>query len=58
MIPALNSNVNIFIKEEHLHHDDWMASASQQNYHEHIDLEKEFLNINDPKKHWKYFNFS
>ena len=35
-----------------------MADASQKDYHEHIDLEEEFQAINDPKKHWNYFNFS
>tara|TARA_B100001248_G_scaffold258887_1_gene243938 strand:- start:1429 stop:2406 length:978 start_codon:yes stop_codon:yes gene_type:complete len=60
MIPVLNSNVEYFYQGGTFtpNNDDWMASASQQNYHEHIDIEKEFMNINDPKKHWNYFNFS
>ena len=51
MIPVLNSNVEYFYQGGAFtpNNDDWMESASQQNYHEHIDLEKEFLNINDPK---------
>ena len=60
MIPVLNSSVEYFYQGGTFtpNNDDWMASASQQDYHEHIDLEKEFYSINDPKKHWEYFNFS
>ena len=35
----------------------WQVQA-QQDYHEHIDLEKELMSINSPKKHWNYYNFS
>ena len=60
MIPVLNSNVEYFYLGGKFtpNNDDWMASASQQNYHEHIDLEKELMSINSPKKHWNYYNFS
>lgn len=60
MIPVLNSAVEYFYQGGTFtpNNDDWMASATQQDYHEHIDLEKEFYSINDPKKHWNYFNFS
>ena len=60
MVPVLNSNVEYFYQGGTFtpNNDDWMANASQKDYHEHIDLEEEFLAINDPKKHWNYFNFS
>ena len=60
MVPVLNSNVEYFYQGGTFtpNNDDWMASASQKDYHEHIDLEEEFQAINDPKKHWNYFNFS
>ena len=60
MVPVLNSNVEYFYQGGTFtpNNDDWMADASQKDYHEHIDLEEEFLTINDPKKHWNYFNFS
>ena len=59
MVPVLNSNVEYFYQGGTFtpNNDDWMASATQQDYHEHIDLEKEFYSINDPKNHWNYFNF-
>ena len=60
MVPVLNSNVEYFYQGGTFtpNNDDWMADASQKDYHEHIDLEEEFQAINDPKKHWNYFNFS
>ena len=60
MIPVLNSSVEYFYQGGVFtpNNDDWMAGATQQDYHEQIDLEKEFYSINDPKKHWNYFNFS
>ena len=60
MVPVLNSNVEYFYQGGTFtpNNDDWMANASQKDYHEHIDLEEEFQAINDPKKHWKYFNLS
>ena len=60
MVPVLNSNVEYFYQGGTFtpNNDDWMAGASQKNYHEHIDLEEELKAINDPKKHWNYFNFS
>ena len=60
MVPVLNSNVEYFYQGGTFtpNNDDWMANASQKDYHEHIDLEEEFQAINDPKKHWNYFNFS
>ncbi len=60
MVPVLNSNVVYFYQGGTFtpNNDDWMANASQKDYHEHIDLKEEFLAINDPKKHWNYFNFS
>ena len=60
MIPVLNSSVEYFYQGGTFtpNNDDWMASATQQDYHEQIDFEKEFYSINDPKKHWNYFNFS
>jgi len=60
MVPVLNSNVDYFYQGGVFtpNNDDWMANASQKDYHEHIDLEEEFQAINDPKKHWNYFNFS
>ena len=60
MVPVLNSNVEYFYQGGTFtpNNDDWMADASQKDYHEHIDLEGEFQAINDPKKPWNYFNFS
>ena len=60
MVPVLNSNVEYFYQGGTFtpNNDDWMATASQQDYYEHIDLEEELKAINDPKKHWNYFNFS
>jgi len=60
MVPVLNSNVEYFYQGGTFtpNNDDWMADASQKDYHEHIDFEEEFQAINDPKKHWNYFNFS
>ena len=60
MVPVLNSNVEYFYQGGTFtpNNDDWMADASQKDYYEHIDLEEEFQAINDPKKHWNYFNFS
>ena len=60
MVPVLNSNVEYFYQGGVFtpNNDDWMVNASQKDYHEHIDLEEEFLAINKPKKHWNYFNFS
>ena len=60
MVPVLNSNVEYFYQGGTFtpNNDDWMADASQKDYHEHIDLEEEFQAINDPKKPWNYFNFS
>ncbi len=60
MVPVLNSNVEYFYQGGTFtpNNDDWMADASQKDYHEHIDLEDEFQALNNPKKHWKYFNFS
>ncbi len=60
MVPVLNSNVEYFYQGGTFtpNNDDWMANASQKDYYEHIDLEKEFQAINNPKKHWNYFNFS
>ena len=60
MVPVLNSNVTYFYQGGTFtpNNDDWMASNIQKNYHEHINLEEEFQALNDPKKHWNYFNFS
>ena len=60
MVPVLNSNVEYFYQGGTFtpNNDDWMADASQKDYHEHIDLEEEFQAINDPKKPWNYSNFS
>ena len=60
MVPVLNSNVEYFYQGGTFtpNNDDWMADASQKDYHEQIDIEKEFQAINAPKKHWNYFNFS
>ena len=60
MVPVLNSNVEYFYQSGTFtpNNDDWMANVSQKDYHEHIDLEEEFQAINNPKKHWNYFNFS
>ena len=60
MVPVLNSNVEYFYQGGTFtpNNDDWMADANQKDYHEHIDLGEEFQAINDPKKHWNYFNFS
>ena len=60
MVPVLNSNVEYFYQGGTFtpNNDDWMADASQKDYYEYIDLEEEFQAINDPKKHWNYFNFS
>ena len=60
MIPVLNSSVQYFYQGGTFtpNNDDWMANATQQDYHEHIDFEKELQSINNPKKHWNYFNFS
>ena len=60
MVPVLNSSVEYFYQGGTFtpNNDDWMANASQKDYHEHIDVEEEFQAINDPKKHWNYFNFS
>ena len=51
MVPVLNSNVEYFYQGGTFtpNNDDWMADASQKDYHEHIDLEEEFQAINDPK---------
>ena len=59
MIPVLNSAVEYFYQGGTFtpNNDDWMASATQQDYHEHIDLEKEFYSINDPKKALELFQF-
>ena len=42
MIPVLNSSVEFFYQGGTFtpNNDDWMASATQQDYHEHIDLKK------------------
>ena len=58
MVPVLNSSVEYFYQGGTFtpNNDDWMASASQKDYHEHIDLEEEFQAMNSPKKHWNYFN--
>ena len=58
MVPVLNSNVEYFYQGGTFtpNNDDWMASASQKDYHEHIDLEEEFQAMNSPKKHWNYFS--
>ena len=60
MVPVLNSNVEYFYQGGTFtpNNDDWMADASQKDYHEHIDLEEEFQALNDPKKPWNYSNFS
>ena len=60
MVPVLNSSVEYFYQGGTFapNNDDWMADASQKDYHEHIDLGEEFQTINDPKKPWNYFNFS
>ena len=60
MVPVLNSNVEYFYQGGTFtpNNDDWMAKASQKDYHEHVDFEEEFQAINDPKKPWNYFNFS
>ena len=60
MVPVLNSKVEYFYQGGTFtpNNDDWMADASQKDYYEHIDLEEEFQSINNPKKHWNYFNFS
>ena len=60
MIPVLNSSVQYFYQGGTFtpNNDDWMANATQQDYYEHIDFEKELQSINNPKKHWNYFNFS
>ena len=60
MVPVLNSNVEYFYQGGTFtpNNDDWMADASQKDYHEHIDLEEEFQIINNPKKPWNYYNFS
>ena len=60
MVPVLNSNVKYFYQGGTFtpNNDDWMASNIQKNYHEYINLEEEFQTLNDPKKHWNYFNFS
>ena len=44
MVPVLNSNVEYFYQGGTFtpNNDDWMANASQKDYHEHIDLEEEF----------------
>ena len=60
MVPVLNSSVQYFYQGGSFtpNNDDWLASGSQKNYDEHINLEQEYQMINNPKKHWKYFNFS
>ena len=60
MVPVLNSKVEYFYQGGTFtpNNDDWMADASQKDYYEHINLEEEFQAINQPKKHWNYFNFS
>ena len=56
MVPVLNSNVDYLYQGGTFtpNNDDWMADASQKDYHEHIDFEEEFQAINDPKKPWNY----
>ena len=60
MVPVLNSAVQYFYQGGTFtpNNDDWLASDNQQNFNEHIDIEDEYQLINNPKKHWNYFNFS